>query len=120
MTSDSANSGFLLVERERELRVLEVARQAASAGQGRLVFVEGEAGVGKSSLVQAFTDTEPSAAVLFGCAIRWTHLAPWGRCWIWRQHWGRTFLVGLPVRLPALTCMRRWSSDWRQCQFRQS
>ncbi|HLG69315.1 MAG TPA: AAA family ATPase [Chloroflexota bacterium] len=66
MGDEAANTGFGLVERERELRFLEDAHQAATSGQGRFVFVEGEAGVGKSSLVRAFTARAGPGAVLLG------------------------------------------------------
>ncbi|HMK10502.1 MAG TPA: AAA family ATPase, partial [Acidimicrobiales bacterium] len=41
-----------LLEREAELSALEECIAAADAGEGRLVVVSGEAGVGKTSLVQ--------------------------------------------------------------------
>jgi predicted ATPase len=43
-----------LVERESYLEQLAAHRRAAAAGHGRVVFVAGEAGVGKSSLVNEF------------------------------------------------------------------
>ena len=43
-----------LLERESHLAQLEEHRRQAAAGQGRLVLVGGEAGVGKSALVDAF------------------------------------------------------------------
>lgn len=55
-----------LLERENELRQLEEARQAAAAGQGRLLFIQGEAGVGKSSLVRCFAEAASPGAVLVG------------------------------------------------------
>jgi DNA-binding CsgD family transcriptional regulator len=47
-----ARAGTLL-ERERELAFLESAVSAAAAGQGRAVLIEGAAGLGKSSLLNA-------------------------------------------------------------------
>jgi predicted ATPase len=44
-----------LVGRERELELLRDAFWQASIGHGRLVLVSGEAGIGKTSLVQEFT-----------------------------------------------------------------
>jgi predicted ATPase len=43
-----------LLEREVHLAQLEEHRRQAAAGHGRLVLVGGEAGVGKSALVDAF------------------------------------------------------------------
>ena len=43
-----------LVGRERELETLERAFEAASAGHGRVVFLVGEAGIGKSRLLYEF------------------------------------------------------------------
>lgn len=57
--------GMDLLEREPHLPQLEEHRQQAAAGHGRLVLVGGEAGVGKTSLVDAFCRrTADAAAVL--------------------------------------------------------
>lgn len=45
-----------LLERAPQLALLEEHLQAAMSGRGRLVMVGGEAGVGKSALVQAFAE----------------------------------------------------------------
>ncbi len=42
-----------LFEREAELARIEDAIGAAQRGSGRLVFFEGEAGIGKTSLLEA-------------------------------------------------------------------
>jgi hypothetical protein len=42
-----------LLERDRELAVLERCLASASAGRGRLVIVEGPAGIGKTALLSA-------------------------------------------------------------------
>jgi DNA-binding CsgD family transcriptional regulator len=42
-----------LFERERELRLIEDAIGSTAAGRGRLVLFEGEAGIGKTSLLRA-------------------------------------------------------------------
>jgi predicted ATPase len=49
-----------LLERDAPLQAL-IALQRESLAAGRLVFVEGEAGVGKTSLVRAFREAIPSA-----------------------------------------------------------
>jgi predicted ATPase len=43
-----------LLERDTELDVLEAALRRAAGGAGSVVLVAGEAGIGKTSLVQAF------------------------------------------------------------------
>jgi DNA-binding CsgD family transcriptional regulator/tetratricopeptide (TPR) repeat protein len=43
-----------LLERDAPLAVLEEALASARAGRGRLVFLSGDAGIGKSALVRAF------------------------------------------------------------------
>jgi DNA-binding CsgD family transcriptional regulator/tetratricopeptide (TPR) repeat protein len=45
---------MMLVERDRLLQTLGSYLEEATAGHGRLVYVSGEAGVGKSALVHAF------------------------------------------------------------------
>jgi predicted ATPase len=47
----------VLLEREGELSSLAAALERARAGQGSVVFVAGEAGIGKTSLVRAFAST---------------------------------------------------------------
>ena len=55
-----------LIERKTALDVLaEIAAQARS-GEGRLVLLEGEAGVGKSALLEQFTSDLPDSRLLSG------------------------------------------------------
>src|ERR1700722_19977430 len=55
-----------LLERKKALDALaEIAGQARS-GEGRLVLVEGEAGVGKSALLEQFTRELPDSRLLSG------------------------------------------------------
>ena len=55
-----------LLERKTALDALaEVAAQARS-GEGRLVLLEGEAGVGKSALLEQFTHDLPGSRLLSG------------------------------------------------------
>ena len=44
-----------LFEREKSLAVLEEALEAVRAGEGRLALISGEAGIGKTTLVEHFT-----------------------------------------------------------------
>lgn len=56
-----------LLEREGALAVLAEAHADAARGDGRVVVVTGEAGIGKTSLVTRFVgDLAPGARVLFG------------------------------------------------------
>ncbi len=63
-----------LLERERHLAALGSWLGEAAAGQGRLILLGGEAGVGKTSLVDAFCRAVPGRArVLRGsCDARCT------------------------------------------------
>jgi DNA-binding CsgD family transcriptional regulator/tetratricopeptide (TPR) repeat protein len=56
-----------LLERDEPLALLRQLQSEAATTGGRLVFVEGEAGVGKTSLLRAFRDaTGPKTRVLIG------------------------------------------------------
>src|SRR5689334_15537355 len=56
-----------LLEREGPLAVLgERFADVRATGAGRLVLVAGEAGIGKSSLVRAFTATAGAERILWG------------------------------------------------------
>jgi DNA-binding CsgD family transcriptional regulator/tetratricopeptide (TPR) repeat protein len=56
-----------LLEREAALSTLAEAREAAARGAGRVVFVTGEAGIGKTTLVNRFLrDLDETARVLVG------------------------------------------------------
>ncbi len=59
----------MLVERERPLHALAAALARARAGQGQVVLVTGEAGIGKSSLLRAFLSAAPQdcSVHLGGC-----------------------------------------------------
>jgi DNA-binding CsgD family transcriptional regulator/energy-coupling factor transporter ATP-binding protein EcfA2 len=53
-------AGPVLLERERELAELAQAAREAAAGEGGLVLILGEAGIGKSSLVRALRGLLPA------------------------------------------------------------
>src|SRR3989304_4977607 len=56
-----------LLEREADLQELARAWRDAAAGEGRVALVSGEAGIGKTSLVERFTrERRNSARVLWG------------------------------------------------------
>ncbi len=56
-----------LLEREAQLADLHRAVAEAAAGRGRIVLVTGEAGIGKTSLVEQFAEeTGERARVLWG------------------------------------------------------
>ena len=55
-----------LLEREDALSALEGALDRARAGEGGLVLVAGEAGVGKTALVRAFCNSRERTPVLHG------------------------------------------------------
>jgi ABC-type oligopeptide transport system substrate-binding subunit/DNA-binding SARP family transcriptional activator len=60
-----------LVGREEELALLQDCWEGAKAGQGTLVLISGEAGVGKTRLVEEFANH-----------LRWQGIrALWGRCY---------------------------------------
>src|SRR6478735_6288208 len=59
--------GRMLLERDRELGELRDAASDASKGRGRVVLLHGEAGIGKSSLVNALRADPPDGVrVLLG------------------------------------------------------
>ena len=55
-----------LLERETALDTLEATLVAAGAGEGRLLLVGGEAGVGKTALVRHFSERGAHLRVLWG------------------------------------------------------
>src|SRR5512134_3697141 len=58
-----------LLERDGLLAQLQAQWTGACAGQGRLVFVEGEAGIGKTSLLRKFAQSVAREAPVY-----------WGAC----------------------------------------
>jgi predicted ATPase len=56
-----------LLERDQALATLAEARDAAGRGTGRVVFITGEPGIGKTSLVNRFLqDLNPAACMRTG------------------------------------------------------
>ncbi len=77
-----------LLEREDALHALGDHMAAATAGRGGLVFLSGEAGVGKSVLLQRFCEAQGDGArVLMGSCDVLPSLA----CWLTPHapEWGR-------------------------------
>ena len=70
VSAGAAGQRFLL-GREQELAELEAALECARSGTGELVLVSGDAGIGKTRLVEALVQSVEPAQVRV-----W-----WGRCW---------------------------------------
>lgn len=66
------------VGRARELALLEAAAAAARRGQPRVVSIEGEAGIGKSSLLGQFAQELESAGILRASGDEAESLLPYG------------------------------------------
>jgi predicted ATPase len=79
-----AVAGPVLLERERELAELAQAAREAAAGEGGLVLILGEAGIGKSSLVRAVRGLLPAnGRLLVGHCDDLGTRGPWGRSATW-------------------------------------
>jgi predicted ATPase len=62
------NRRMRLIERDSQLAALHQYAGEASRGQGRLVLISGEAGVGKSVLLEVFAEELSEARLLWaGC-----------------------------------------------------
>ncbi|HEY6745980.1 MAG TPA: AAA family ATPase [Mycobacteriales bacterium] len=70
--------GEVLLERDELLATLDAHLAAALRGQGRLVFVGGEAGVGKTALTGQFAGTATGVRILRGTADSPATAAPLG------------------------------------------
>src|SRR5262245_62232102 len=55
-----------LPERDEAVAALEEAHAETRQGTGRLVFLAGDAGIGKSALVRVFCGRAPAARILVG------------------------------------------------------
>jgi predicted ATPase len=72
-------SGVELVERETEIGLLRGCLDNAARGRGRIVLLGGEAGIGKTSLLQALAERRDEAMLWWGAcdALQTPHpLAP--------------------------------------------
>jgi DNA-binding CsgD family transcriptional regulator len=74
---DTGLPGKVFVARERELGALRAAWESAFRGDGRVVAIEGEPGIGKSALAEAFF-AEVTRPVIRVRAIDGDPPAPWG------------------------------------------
>ena len=90
--SRSTGAGGPLLGRTRELGILVEALESALSGDGRLVLVSGEAGIGKTRL----------ADTLAGEARQRSAQVLWGRCWE---------AGGAPAYWPWLQAIRTWLRD---------
>jgi DNA-binding CsgD family transcriptional regulator len=79
-TPASPHPPVTLIGRERERAVLRYALDAALAGQGSLVLIGGEAGIGKTALAEALCRkaVEQGALVLVGRCYDLTETPPYG------------------------------------------
>lgn len=64
--NDGLGPTMNLLERDDSLAELEAALREAAAGNGRIILVCGEAGIGKTSLIEQFTRQQQDARVLWG------------------------------------------------------
>ena len=90
----SAISEGIFVGRARELALLEAAAAAACRGQPKVVLIEGEAGIGKSSLLGRFTQELDDARVLRASGDEAECCCPTG----WSVNWWLTSRGWRPAR----------------------
>lgn len=65
-----------LVDREQELARLEALYQQATQGRGQLLLLAGEAGIGKTRLVQEFLSRHPQAPLLYSVCYELESMLP--------------------------------------------
>ena len=81
------NRNMRLLERESQIEALAEYALEASRGEGRLVLVSGEAGVGKSSLLEQLEGNLTDAQWFWGPATASSRLALSARCSTSRVSW---------------------------------
>ena len=88
------------VGRARELAVLEAALASACGGQGQLVFLEGEPGIGKTRMLQELTASvgNHDAQVLWGRCYEGEGAPPF---WPWVQILRSYLMSSTPETLQA-------------------
>ena len=98
---DSSEDAFPLVGRSREVRRLREQLVAATRGAGSVVLMSGEAGIGKTTLVEvvAREATARGGTVLTGGCYDLTDTPPYGP---WRELAARAPVGGTATPLPAL------------------
>lgn len=69
-----------LLERDTELTCLAGLMEGARNGRGSVDLVHGEAGIGKTSLVDAFCRRQRGVRILRGACDALFTPRPWGRC----------------------------------------
>ena len=96
---------FPLVGRARELSQLQTRLAAAAGGSGRTVLIAGEAGIGKTTLVQTASRgaTSAGATILSGGCYDLTETPPYGP---WRELAAHAAAVPRLAPLPALLAER--------------
>ena len=78
MTAPPEGLTDVFVGRETELETLRAQLVQVRAGQPRVVFIEGPAGIGKSALVERFLRSERDVRVLRASGDPWEALVPYG------------------------------------------
>jgi len=73
-----ARSADVFVGRQPELSALDKALTAARAGKPRVVLIEGEAGIGKSSLISEFQKANPGVPVVTASGEETEAFLPYG------------------------------------------
>lgn len=107
----------MLLERDAQLGVLRELLAAALSGQGRVIAVAGEAGAGKTSLVQAFlAESERRAAILRSACEDMTIPVPLGPLYDLARDAGFdmvSFEGGIEQRLPLFARVRERLSQFK-------
>ncbi len=96
-----------LLERESSLASLAEYAEEARRGEGRLVLVAGEAGVGKSALVEQFAGDAPGTRWSWGPATAYSPPARLGRCSTSRISSAVSCLTCAAPALIAMSCSPR-------------